>query len=178
MTLFGYALQTLYLYGLVITGLIAVVYFIFGDIVEGIFDGVAGSSHHLTLLFSFLAILCGGGYILEYVTAWNSIAIFVVAVLISFICVLLMQAFVLVPISRSEQNTAYRTNDFVGQTGEVLISVPAEGYGEVLLASKFGSNALPAKSYTQQPIAQGQFVRVIEIQDGVLVVEAVKHSVL
>lgn len=178
MALFGYALQTLYLYGLVITGLIAVVYFIFGDIVEGIFDGVAGSSQHLTLLFSFLAILCGGGYILEYVTAWNSIAIFVVAVLISFICVLFMQAFVLVPISRSEQNTAYRTNDFVGQTGEVLVSVPAEGFGEVLLVSKFGNNAMPAKSFAQKPIAQGEFVKVIEIQDGVLIVEAAQHPIL
>jgi membrane protein implicated in regulation of membrane protease activity len=175
-TVLGHGIQDFYLVGLIIMGGITIVSLILGDILDAIADITVGTSLNLTMLFSFFAILCGAGYILEYVSQWGSLSIFVVSFLFSFVSVLLMKAFVLVPISRSEQNTAFRLQDFTGQTGEVLITIPNDGIGEVLVRSKFGNNGMPARSADGIEILQGSIVSVVEVNDGILVVKAVEQE--
>ena len=91
-------------------------------------------------------MLCGLSYIGEYLFSFNSILIFVAAFAISFIGVFIMKILILKPIAEAEQNTVQRMDEFIGCKGEVITTIPTEGFGEVLISSQFGSNAIPAKT--------------------------------
>lgn len=169
--LFNVPIETIYLYGLIITAAIAILYLLFGDILESLFSISSGATSPFTLLFSFLAMLCGFGYILEYIFPWGSIAIFVISFFLALVGVITMKMLVLAPISKAEQNTMHRMEEFIGCKGEVIITIPKEGLGEVLLASQFGSNAMPAKTIGKKDILQGSYVIVEDVQDGVLLVQ-------
>ena len=90
-------------------------------------------------------MLCGLSYIGEYLFSFNSITIFG-AFAISFIGVFIMKILILKPIAEAEQNTMQRMDEFIGCKGEVITTIPTEGFGEVLILSQFGSNAIPAKT--------------------------------
>lgn len=91
-------------------------------------------------------MLCGLSYIGEYLFSFNSITIFGAAFAISFIGVFIMKILILKPIAEAEQNTMQRMDEFIGCKGEVITTIPTEGFGEVLILSQFGSNAIPAKT--------------------------------
>lgn len=91
-------------------------------------------------------MLCGLSYIGEYLYSYNSLVIFGGSFAISFIGVFIMKILILKPIAEAEQNTMHRMDEFIGRKGEVIISIPKEGFGEVLISSQFGSNAIPAKT--------------------------------
>ncbi|MGG2093820.1 NfeD family protein [Bacillus sp. S13(2024)] len=174
--LFHFPIETIYLYGLIITAAIAILYLLFGDILESLFSISSGATSPFTLLFSFLAMLCGFGYILEYIFPWSSVSIFVISFFLALVGVITMKMLVLAPISKAEQNTVQRMDEFIGCKGEVLITIPKEGFGEVLVSSQFGSNAIPAKTVGKKDISQGSYVIVEGIQDGVLLVQNITCS--
>ncbi|MDM5187006.1 phosphate ABC transporter permease [Bacillus sp. DX4.1] len=176
MILFGYPLETIYLYGFIISAVLTVIYIFFGDIFESIFSFSSGPTSIFTILLSFLAMLCGFSYIGEYLFSWNSIVIFILSFCISFIGVFTMKILILKPIAESEQNTVQRMDDFIGCRGEVIITIPKEGFGEVLISSQFGSNAIPAKTIGKKDILQGTQVIIEEVQDGVLLVQNIAYS--
>ncbi|MCI0767962.1 phosphate ABC transporter permease [Bacillus sp. TL12] len=176
MTLFGYPLETIYLYGFIIATVLTIIYIFFGDVFESIFSFGGGSVSIVTLLLSFLAMLCGFSYIGEYLFSLNSIVIFSLSFGISFIGVFLMKILILKPIAEAEQNTVQRMDEFVGCKGEVIITIPKEGFGEVLVSSKFGSNAIPAKTVGKKDIIQGTQVMIEGVQDGVLLVQNIAYS--
>ena len=82
-------------------------------------------------------MLCGLSYIGEYLFSFNSILIFVAAFAISFIGVFIMKILILKPIAEAEQNTVQRMDEFIGCKGEVITTIPTEGFGEVLISSQF-----------------------------------------
>lgn len=120
MVLFGYPLETIYLYGFIIATILTVIYIFFGDIFESIFSFGGGSVSIVTLLLSFFAMLCGLSYIGEYLFSFNSILIFVAAFAISFIGVFIMKILILKPIAEAEQNTVQRMDEFIGCKGKSL----------------------------------------------------------
>ncbi|MFD3445395.1 NfeD family protein [Microbacteriaceae bacterium 4G12] len=170
MNIFGYDVQSVYLIGLIIMGCLTIVHVLFGDVFEGV---MAGASLQITLVLSFFAILSGIGCIFEYITNWSSVVIFIVSALLSFIAVFLIKMFVLIPLSRAEQNTAYSMGEFTGQMGEVILTIPRNGFGEVLLESKLGNNGMPAKCASNEELVQGSKVCVLDVRDGVLFVEKI-----
>lgn len=176
MSVLGYPLETIYLYGFIIITILTVIYIFFGDIFESVFSFGGGSTSIVTLLLSFLAMLCGFSYIGEYVLSLDSIVIFILSLCISLIGVFIMKILILKPIAESEQNTVHGMEEFIGCRGEVIITIPKEGFGEVLISSKFGSNAIPAKTVGKQDILQGTQVMIEGVQDGVLLVRNIAHS--
>lgn len=156
MVLFGYPLETIYLYGFIIATILTVIYIFFGDIFESIFSFGGGSVSVVTLLLSFFAMLCGLSYIGEYLFSFNSITIFGAAFAISFIGVFIMKILILKPIAEAEQNTMQRMDEFIGCKGEVITTIPTEGFGEVLILSQFGSNAIPAKTVGKRYFARNR----------------------
>ena len=144
MVLFGYPLETIYLYGFIIATILTVIYIFFGDIFESIFSFGGGSVSVVTLLLSFFAMLCRLSYIGEYLFSFNSILIFV-ACAISFIGVFIMKILILKPIAEAEQNTVQRMDEFIGCKGKSLQQFLQKDL-EVLISSQFGSNAIPAKT--------------------------------
>lgn len=173
-------MQTIYLYGLIIGGILTLLYMLFGDVlevIEGIDELAPGSILNTTVILSFIAILSGTGYIMELRGTLNSLTIFILATLFSLVIVSIIHFFILVPLAKSEQNTAIRMRDFIGKEGEVIITIPAFGIGEVLIKTGLGSIGNMAVSASNTEIRQGTFVSVIEIdQDGVLIVEPISKK--
>lgn len=170
-------IQTIYLYGLIIGGVITLLYMLFGDVFEvigGIGDVAPGSVLNPTVILSFISVLSGAGYILELKGTLNSLTVFLLATLISLVIVSIIHFFILVPLAKSEQSTASSIADFIGQEGEVITTIPARGVGEVLIKSALGTTGNIAKCASNTEIIQGTIISVIEIdQDGVLIVEPI-----
>lgn len=168
MTLFGYAIQDLYLWILIIAAILTVVVLLFGDLLDGIFESIPFL--HPVLVLSFFIFLSAMGYILEWFMDWSSLAILIISSILSIIFVTLLHLFVLVPIRSAEQSWGYSEEALIGSVGTAIVSIPIDGYGEVMVQWKSGVISKPAVSYDNEAISQDERVLIIEIKDGVFYV--------
>ncbi|GAB2546273.1 NfeD family protein [Gracilibacillus alcaliphilus] len=166
MTLFGYAMQDLYLWVLIIAAILTVITLLFGDLLDGIFEAIPFL--HPVLVLSFFTFFSAIGYCLEWLTNWTSVWILLIAAVAGVIFVTLLHLFILVPIRSAEGSWGYSEESLVGSTGIITVSVPINGYGEVMIQWKSGVISKPAVSYDNEEIPQDERVLVIEIKDGVL----------
>lgn len=88
----------------------------------------------------------------------------------SCVLVALLHFFVLVPLSSAEESLSYHESDLKGRTGQVITSIPADGFGEVLLTSSVGSISKTASSFDHTPIAGGTKILVIESKNSIVYV--------
>jgi membrane protein implicated in regulation of membrane protease activity len=169
MELFGWPLETIYLYALVISGAVTIIYLFFGDFLGGVTEGIPFINP--TLIFSFMSIFSASSYLAEVFTKLNSVIIAGFSSLLAIILVTLLNVFVLIPLSKAEETLVYKESDLRGRIGTVITSVPIDGYGEVLIESVSGRIAKPAVSFTKTEIPYGKKVLVIDIVNGVLQVK-------
>ncbi|GAM16647.1 NfeD family protein [Mesobacillus selenatarsenatis] len=169
MELFGMPLETIYLYGLVISGAVTILYLFFGDVLEGITEAIPFVNP--TLIFSFVTIFSAGGYLGEALTKLNSVLIAVASAIIALIIVTLLNVFVLIPLSNAEESLVYKESDLRGRIGTVITGIPVDGYGEVLIENISGRISKPAASFTKSEIPYGKKVLVIDVENGVLQVK-------
>jgi membrane-bound ClpP family serine protease len=94
----------------------------------------------------------------------------IMSVVLSFILVILLNVFVLTPLSAAEESIVYSNESLKGRVGEVIITIPVDGFGEVLMKSTSGTIAKSAMSFNNHPIQQGEKVLIIDVQNGVLYV--------
>lgn len=170
MELFGLPLETVYLYGLVISGAITILYLFFSDFLDGVMESIPLINP--TLIFSFLSIFSAGSYLAEVLTDLHSGLIAGFSALIALILVTLLNVFVLIPLSNAEESLVYKESDLRGRVGTVITAVPVDGYGEVLIESISGRISKPAASFTKTEIPYGKKVLIIDIENGVLQVKA------
>lgn len=163
MELFGVPVQTVYLTTLIVSGALMVLYIFFGDIAEAALDFL-----NPTLILAFVTFLSASGYLLELITPLNSLVILFIAILIASVLDTLLNFFVLVPMSSAEESLVYTSDSLKGRVGRVLIPIPEDGFGEVVLKSSSGTISKPARSFENQLIAEGEKVLVIDVKDGVL----------
>lgn len=168
MTLFGYAIQDLYLWILIIAAILTVVVLLFGDLLDGIFESIPFL--HPVLVLSFFIFLSAMGYVLEWFMDWSSLIILIISSILSIIFVTLLHLFVLVPIRSAEQSWGYSEEALIGSVGTAIVSIPIDGYGEVMVQWKSGVISKPAVSYDNEAIARDERVLIIEIKDGVFYV--------
>lgn len=166
MELFGIPLPTIYLYVLIFSGALTLLYLFFGDMIEGIFEGI--DFLNPVLIFSFLTIFSASGFLFESFTSIHSIVVAIISAIISFIFVTLLNVFVLIPLSKAEESLVYREEDLKGRIGTVITAIPVDGFGEVLIESISGRVAKPAASFDDEAIANGKKVLVIDVVDGIL----------
>lgn len=169
--------STIFLYGFIIGAAITLLYVLFGDIAEGLSSGEIGFLNP-TVILSFIAIFCGAGFIFEYTTELNTIIVSIISALISFALVSLIHMFILVPVSKAEQSTAYSLDELVGQLGKLTVPIPKDGLGQISIERNFGYYSHPAKSSDNQPIAVDSKVRIISVENGVFTVEEYHESSL
>lgn len=167
MELFGTPLETIYLYGLIISGAITLLYLLFGDVISAMLDGFINP----TLVFSFITIFSAGGYLGELLLSLHSGWIATFSGAVALILVTLLNVFVLIPISNAEESLVYKETDLRGRTGTVITTVPMDGYGEVLIESISGRVSKPATSFRKKEIPNGKKVLIIDVVNGVLQVE-------
>lgn len=168
MTLFGMPIETIYLTLLIISGSLTILYLFFGDVLEGIED--ATGFLNPVLILAFITFFSAGGYILEKITSLNSMIIIIVAALVAALLDVLLNVFVLVPMKSAEQSLSYTEKSLEGRVGKAIISIPQQGFGEVVIESYSGMISKPAASFEDVPISEGTEVLVIEVRNGVLYV--------
>ncbi|GIN59782.1 hypothetical protein [Lederbergia ruris] len=174
MTLFGYPIETIYLILLVVSGVLTLLYLFFGDILEGA-DEVSPFLNPV-LILAFITFFSAGGFILEKVTSLNSYLIIAISAFISLLLDVLLNVFVLVPLKSAEQSLSYTEKSLEGRVGKTIVSIPTEGFGEVVIESYSGMISKPAASYENTSISEGAEVLVIEVKNGVLYVVPYKPS--
>ena len=169
MELFGLPIVQFYLYALIILALITILYVFFSDIAEGIGEGSPFLDPAVVL--SFLTFTAAAGYILELVVSWDSGIILIVALAIAFVLDLLLYFFVLLPLSSAEVSLAYTEASLAGQVGKVIVPVPADGFGEVVIETVNGLISKRASGYENSSIDYGKEVLVIDVKEGTLIVK-------
>ena len=170
MELFGYSLQTIYLFCLIIGGISTLLYILFGDILEGIFEILPDGFLNPTLILSFITFLSSSGYLFEKLSNLNSFIILLISVVIALILVVSLNVFILIPLSSAEESLAYKEEDLKGRVGKVIISIPENGYGEVIIEGNGGTIAMSATGFENEAIPYEARVLVIEVKESVLYV--------
>ncbi|EGO63880.1 NfeD family protein [Acetonema longum] len=157
----------------------AVITILFGDIADSVFDGVLdsfsvehGDWFEPVVLVGGVASFGGAGVILSGYTDYSAVSVIVLSTLAaSFLSVLVNFVYVR-PMKQAENSVGFFTKDLIGKTGEVIIPIPASGYGEVLLKVGAGhTNQIAASSETLD-IPAGAPVIVSAVRDGVLYVSS------
>lgn len=168
MELFGTPIESIYLTTLIISGLITVLYILFGDVLEGVAE--ATGFLNPTLILSFVTFFSASGYLFEQLTPLNSNLIIAISGVIALILDVLLNVFVLVPLASAEESLVYTEESLKGRIGKVIISVPEDGFGEVVIESNSGNIAKPAASFDDLSIKEGSQVLVVDVKSGVLYV--------
>ncbi|WP_078551242.1 NfeD family protein [Bacillus alkalicellulosilyticus] len=176
MELLGYTLENIYLAGLIIGGSLTLLYILLGDIIEGMFEFIPEGIFNPSLVLSFISIFSGAGYLFERLSAMNSFVIFFFSGGIAFLVVTLLNIFVFIPLSNAEESLAYSDEDLKGRIGKVIVTIPADGFGEVIIESKTLRIAKSARSFDGVDIPYDSEVLVIDVNQGVL--HVTKHEKL
>lgn len=176
MELFGFSIETIYLYGLIIGGCLTFIYILLSDILEGVFEVLSETFFNPTLILSFITIFSACGYLFEIMTGVHSWLILIISGLLAFLFVTLLNIFVLIPLSSAEESNTYAMEDLQGRIGKVITSIPSDGYGEVLISGNSGNIAKSAISLDNRPIEADSEILIIEIKDGVLHVTPYESS--
>lgn len=175
MEVFGMEIAQVYMYGLLIAGVLTLLYVLFADVADA-GDGLPFLNPAVLLAFStlFFAI----GFLLERATDLNSGVIIVIAAIGGAILDFLFYFFVLLPLKSAEASIAYTEQSLLGQVARVIVPIPTDGYGEVVLETYGGMISKRATGYNNEPIAQDEQVLIIEIKDGTLFVRKYQPFVI
>lgn len=168
MELYGYSLESIYLIGLIVGGSLILVYILFGDLLEGIFEALSEGPVNPTIVLAFITIFCAMAFLMEKFTSIHGFIIFLASIVTAIILVTLLNVFILVPLSRAEATLAYSDEDLKGRVGKVIISIPIDGFGEVMIQGHGGNIAKSAVSFDKEAIAYDTEVLIIEVENGVL----------
>lgn len=168
MTLFGTPIETIYLTLLIIAGSLTVLYLFFGDVLESI--GEAVGFLNPVLILSFITFFSASGYVLEFITPFHSLLIIAISIILAMLLDTLLNVFILIPLSSAEESLSYTEESLKGRVGKIIIPIPENGFGEIVIESKFGVISKPVASMENETMAEGLQVLVLEVEKGVLYV--------
>ena len=168
MMVFGLTMEQLYMYILLGAGALTVLYVFFGD--------VAGMEEALpmfnpTVILAFITFTAAIGFLLETATEFNEWSVLGIAAMAAAVLDLLLYLFILLPLSFAESSIAYLDESLPGQVANVIIPIPVDGYGEVVLETYAGMISKRATGYDNEAIGQDQKVLIIEVNEGTLYVQ-------
>lgn len=169
MELFGMPVLNVYLTVLIISGLATVLYLFFSDIAEGI--GEASPFLDPAVILAFITFTSAVGYILELTTSLNHMLIIILAIVIAVGLDFLLYFFVLLPLKSAEVSLAYTDESLAGQVGKVIVPIPADGFGEIVISTVNGIISKRAAGYENKEIDYGKEVLVIEVREGTFIVK-------
>jgi membrane-bound ClpP family serine protease len=165
-------------WGCLIGGILfALVTVIFGDLVSNLFDGlfdflsVEGPDFlNPMVIVGGITVFGGAGILFNEYTSLTAFIIIMLAILISIVVSVLVFFFYVRPMQQSENSTGFSLQDLNGKIGEITISVPATGYGEVMIRIGGGNTNQIAASFDKEEIPSGAKVVIVESIKSVLYV--------
>lgn len=160
-------IEQIFLYGLFAIGLITILYVLFADAIDGMDSGILNP----TTILTFLLFICATGFILLKLTNWNEEIIIIVALIASSIITFLLYFFVLVPLASAEVSTAYTNESLQGQVARVIVPIPIDGYGEIVIETVNGIISKRAVGFDKEEIDYDKQVLIIDVEDGTFLVK-------
>ncbi|WP_028546809.1 hypothetical protein [Paenibacillus taiwanensis] len=162
-------METLY-WGLLVFGVVyALVTLLFSDLLEHAFHFVVGDAHvpflQPTILVSGLTTIGAIGILLTRYSLLHTGIILTIAVAGAIILAVLVYFLYIKPMENSENSIGYSMQDLVGSIGDVSITIPAQGYGEVIIKVGVSNTNQIAASFDGVVIAQNSRVVVIEVKE-------------
>lgn len=160
----------------------AIITIFFGDIIGSMFDGIFDSVFpepwsEPVILVGGLTSFGGTGVILESYTDYHA-NIIVILSLFAAVSLSGVAYFVYVrPMKGAENSAAFFIKELIGKQGEVIIPIPAAGYGEVLIKTVGGNTSQIAACSESLDIPAGAQVVVRAVRDGVLYVSRKEENV-
>ncbi len=146
-----------------------------GDVLDGVldaFDGLDALDGILDPLsvVGGVAAFGGAGVVLDSAADLGQGAEVALAALIGIALAITMHFVYVRPMRRGENSTGFSVQEYRGKVGEVITTVPARGYGEVLVRMGASNTFRQAASFDGTEIARGAAIVVVEVADGDLLV--------
>ncbi|MBM7840559.1 membrane protein implicated in regulation of membrane protease activity [Alkalihalobacillus xiaoxiensis] len=159
-------LTTMYFTILLVSGGLTIIYVLLSDVLDGLFDVFDGWLSP-TLILSTLSFFGASAYILERFAPFTSPVSAAIAVAIALILAILFNLFILTPLQHTEESNAYSDEDLEGRTGEIILSIPEDGFGEVIMRGDSGTISKTASSVDGTVIQSGTNVVIVKIEHGI-----------
>jgi hypothetical protein len=175
MEIFGYGIDSIYLFLLIVGVILTILYIFVGELLEGVMDIAGDTVLNPITIIGYITLIGGLGYVLETIGFFlGSGMVLLINLIVSGIVIVLVNYFIILPVKRSEKNMSYSINDLKGIVGDVFTTIPADGFGEIIIARTHGTVSKPAKSFDHEELPEGTRILVIDIDDeGVFLVS--KH---
>lgn len=165
-------LEDIYLVVLIVVGFGTLLYFFFGDMVDGAGEGIPFFDPAVAM--AFVTMTSAAGYLFERFTTFQSVMILIMSMTIAIGLTSLLYFFVLVPLRSAEVSLVYTEDSLAGQVGKVIIPIPKNGFGEVMIEAGGGIVSKRAVSMDNKEIDYDQEVLIIEVKNGTLFVKEYK----
>ncbi|HEY4622929.1 hypothetical protein MKX47_05725 [Solibacillus sp. FSL R7-0668] len=162
--MFGYSLDIIYLIILIVIGCCTVLYLFFADIADVSLDTIP--IFDPAIILSFITFTAAAGYIFERFTSFTSLIILGIAFFIASIFTALLYFFLLVPLRSAEVSLAYTDASLESQVARVIVPIPLDGFGEIVIEGVNGIISKRAASYHHVEIPYDTQVLIIEVRDG------------
>lgn len=162
--MFGYSIEMIYLATLIFIGCCTILYLFFADIADSSVDGIPLLDP--AVILSFITFTAAVGYFFERFFNFSSIIILIIALIISSLFTALLYYFLLVPLRSAEVSLAYTDESLESQVGKVIVPVPLDGFGEIVIETVNGIISKRAASYHDVEIPYDTQVLIIEMRDG------------
>ncbi|MDD3268414.1 MAG: protease [Syntrophomonadaceae bacterium] len=157
--------------------LFALVTIIFGDVLGDVLGGLLDflSFDHLDFLSPMvlvggITVFGGAGIMLERLTSLDVVPVALFSLLIALVLSALVYFVYVKPMKNAENSSGYSMSELVGKIATVIVPVPGQGYGEVLIKVGAGNTNQIAASYDGEDYRSGTRVIVAEIRDGAVLV--------
>ncbi|GKV68342.1 putative membrane protein YuaF [Sporosarcina sp. NCCP-2716] len=169
MEVFGMAIEDLYLPILIISGIVTLLYLFFSDLTDG--SGELFPLLDPAVLLPFITLTATWGYVLELATGLGSGVILGISLCAAAILDFLLYFFILLPLKSAEVSIAYSDESLTGKVGKVIVPIPADGFGEIVIETVNGVLSKRAAGYENVPIDYGKEVLIIEVDAGTFIVK-------
>ena len=172
----GYSLEVIYLTILIVIGCITILYLFFGDVADVSVDGIPFLDP--AIILSFITFTSAVGYFFERFTGFSSVIILIIAVIVASLFTALLYYFLLVPLRSAEVSLAYTEESLEGQVGKIIVPVPIDGFGEIVIETVNGIVSKRAASFHQVEIPYDTQVLIIEMREGTAYVSVYENDEL
>lgn len=166
--MFGYSIETIYLTVLIVIGCCTILYLFFADFADVSIESIPLLDP--AVILSFITFTSAAGYLLERFFNLSSIVNFVIALLIAGLLTALLYYFLLIPLRSAEVSLAYTDESLESQVGKVIVPIPIDGFGEIVIETVNGIISKRAASFHQVEIPYDTQVLIIEMRDGTAMV--------
>ncbi|MEO3945923.1 NfeD family protein [Gorillibacterium sp. CAU 1737] len=159
---------------LIFGALFAIVSVLLGDVLSTALDGALDflSADYLnpTVLATFVTVFGGAGAMAMLYGSAGLLLALLIAVAAGLLAAFFIHRFYVTPMLNSENSTGYSMKGLTGKVGEVLVPIPGNGYGEILVRTGASLSNQIAGSFEQTAIQAGERVVIVEVKDGAVYV--------